>query len=136
MAKAKKALGISLWIILALALIIGLFLGWYYRIRPSRIGEFTAEDYTYYLEKFPSNTVVGAITDARDARKKGVAILTDIYSDDVISGEAPFVVYYDEQTDSWLICGSMPPIPFMRGGIGKIIIRGSDGDVLAVWHEK
>ena len=136
MIMTKRALLISLCIILVIALITGLPLVWYYWIRPLQVDDFVLEDYAYYLEEFSSKKIVGAITNASDAREKGVAVLTDVYSKDVILGEKPFVVNYDENTDSWLISGSKPPVPFMLGGTAHIIINGSDGNVLAIWHEK
>ena len=136
MVKPKRALLVSVCIILVFSIIVGLLLAWHYWIRPSRIYDFALEDYTVVLEEFSSDEVVGPIADASDAREKGIAVLIDVYGEDLILGEKPFIVFYDKNTDAWMVCGSLPPILFILGGTAHIIINGSDGKVLAVWHEK
>ena len=136
MVKSKRALFVSVCIILVFSIIVGLPLAWHYWIRPSRIYDFALEDYTRNLEEFTSDEVVGPIADASDAREKGIAVLIDVYGEDLILGEKPFIVGYDKNSGAWMVCGSLPPVPFMLGGTAHIIINGSDGKVLAVWHEK
>lgn len=136
MLKSKRILLIFVCIILVFSIIVGLPLAWHYWIRPSRIYDFALEDYTVDLEEFSSDEVVGPIADASDAIEKGISVLIDVYGEDLILGEKPFIVFNDKNTDAWMVCGSLPPIPFILGGTAHIIINGSDGKVLAVWHEK
>lgn len=130
----KRTLKAVVCVVLAIALLIGGFLAWHYWISPLRVGEFALEDYAYFLEEFSFDKNVGAITDAREAREKGLAVLAEIYGEDV-RDQKPFKVSFDEAADAWLIAGSLPPVPMMVGGTAHIIIA-SGGDVLAVWHEK
>lgn len=136
MLKVKRILLVSLCVILVIALLTGIPLAWHYWIRPLWIHDFALEDYTRNLEEFSSDEVVGPIANASDAREKGISVLIDVYGENVIMGEKPFIVFYDKNTDAWMVRGSLPPIPFILGGTAHIIINGSDGKVLAVWHDK
>ena len=136
MLRSKRVLCVSMCIVLAIASIIGLYLAWYYWIRPLRTYDFALENYTRYFEEFSSDEVVGPITDASDAREKGVSVLVDVYGEDVVRGEKPFLVGYDNNSDTWMVVGSLSPNPLMLGGTAHIVINGSDGAVLAVWHTK
>ena len=107
------------------------------------LGEYDITNYECQIEQFPSEKNVGPITDADDAIEKGVLVLTELYGAEEINDEKPFAAYYDPNSDTWLIRGSLPPavrysngysfVPM--GGVAKIIINTSDGDVIAVWHE-
>jgi len=132
----KKVRRVIVGAVILIVLLIGLYLIWFYWISPLQVGSFTLADYTQNIEKFPSEKVVGPITDAKQAKEKGTVALMDVFGEEKILGEKPIRVCYDENTDSWLVYGSLPPIPFMLGGVAKVIIRGSDGAVLALWHEK
>lgn len=132
----KKELLIITYIVLLIFIIIGAFLIWYYGIKPSHIYEFTLEDYTYYLEEFSSDKAVGPINNADEAREKGVAVLCEAFSEETVLNQKPFIVSCDQNTNSWKISGSLFPIPSMHGGVAHIIIDGSSGDVLAMWHTK
>ena len=135
MVKVKKALLIVCSILVVIAFLIGGFHAWYFWIRPLKVYEFSLEEQVHHLEEFPSDEVVGPITNAREAREKGVAVLMDVYGEEKILDEKPYIVFYDETADAWMVAGSLPPV-FILGGTAHIIINGSDGDVLAVWHEK
>ena len=124
--------------ILTIAIIVGLYLAWYYWLRPLRTYDFTLENYTFFIEH-PENAydeVLGPIADANDARRKGISVLIDVYGEDVIRSEKPFLVGYDQSSDTWMVIGSLSPIPLTLGGVAHIVINGSDGAVVAVWHTK
>ena len=87
MLKPKRALFVSVCIILVFSIIVGLPLAWHYWIRPLRIYDFALEDYTRDIEEFSSDEVVGPIANASDAREKGIAVLIDVYGEDLILGE-------------------------------------------------
>ena len=137
--KKKKGwiIGIVLLSIgIVIALIVFLSLVWNRYIEPTRTSQFELKDYEYYLTEFPYEKFVGPIDDSRTAKEKGIAVLKEIYGDEIAEEEAPFYVSYDRQNDAWLIHGSLPMLPLMDGGVGYVILSGTDGDVLAVWHTK
>lgn len=70
MLRPKRTLLVSMCVVLAIAIIIGLPLVWYYWIRPLQVGTFALNDYAYYLDEFSSDEAVGTITNAGDAREK------------------------------------------------------------------
>ena len=98
------------------------------------IGRFSLVDYQHFLSEFPCDEVVGPVEDARTARQKAFALWSEIYGKEEIEEEKPFTVCYDEENDAWLVNGSKPI--FALGGSAHVIIRASDGQVLALWHEK
>jgi len=55
-----------------------------------------------------------------------------------IKSQKPYVVYYDNESDAYMVHGSLRYSPFynVKGGCAYVIFRGSDGKVLAIWHEK
>ena len=92
--------------------------------------------------------VLGETATSRDAKKKAEAVLLEIYGKDILQ-QKPFHVYFDKENDTWLVVGNWfaysyrnSPFPrlitwlSMSGGVAYIIIRKSDGKVLAVWHTK
>ena len=106
------------------------------------LGEYDIKDYEDKIEQCPSDKNVGPIVDADDAIEKGVSVLIDMYGEEIINDEEPFKTYYDPNSDTWLIQGSMDPmveypdgrIIIPHGGVGEVIINASDGDVIAAWH--
>ena len=77
MLTTKRIFRAFMLIILAIALIVGLYLAWYYWLRPLRTYDFTLENYTFFIEH-PENAydeVLGPIADANDAREKAFLFL-------------------------------------------------------------
>ena len=132
----KKEWLIIICVVLLVFITIGAFFAWHYVIKPSQVYEFSLEDYTYYLEKFSSDKVAEPINNADEAREKGIAILCEAYGEKTILSQKPFIVSCDQNTNSWMISGTLPPVPLILGGVAHIIIDGSSGDVLAMWHTK
>ena len=80
---------------------------------------------------------VGLIEDPRDARKKAEKALLPIYGN--IRRQRPYRVYHDAANGVWMVEGVLrSPLPFLEvdGGVAVILLRESDGKVLAVWHGK
>ena len=138
MLTTRKIFRVFMFSILTIAIIVGLYLAWYYLLRPLRTYDFALENYTRPIENpdFTYDEVLGPIDDASDAREKGVSVFIDVYGEDIIRNEKPFLVGYDQNTDTWMVVGSLSPIPLTLGGVAHIVINGSDGAVVAVWHTK
>ena len=85
---------------------------------------------------------LGKITDSKTAKEKAEEIWIEFFGEygfeaEEIKSQKPYVVYYDKGNDAWMVHGSLEYSLFkrMKGGCANIIIRGSDGQVLAIWHE-
>lgn len=101
--------------------------------QPVQVGSFDVNAYSDYIEKFPSEEVLGTIRDGKTAKEKAEALLLEIYGKSVKS-KRPYGVAFDERNRVWLVEGSIPEN--RDGGVPHILIRESDGKVLAVWHDK
>lgn len=132
----KRAFMVIGGVLLLIVAIISAVHVWHYCIRPSIVGDFDLNDYSLELDKFPHDGIVGPINDANAAKEKGIEELKVVFGEEQINNEKPFTTYYDKATNTWLLVGSLPVRPFQFGGVAHIIINGSDGDVLAVWHTK
>ena len=100
-----------------------------------RVHEFTLSNFHQdCMEQFPYDAVVGPVKDAKTARQKAFELWSKVYGEEMIEEEKPYTVCYDKENDVWLVCGSKPI--FTLGGVAQIIIRASDGQVLALWHSK
>ncbi len=98
-----------------------------------QVGSFDVNDYSDYIERFPSEEILGATMDGKTAKEKAEALLLEIYGKSVKS-KRPYGVSFDEKNRVWLVQGSLPKN--RDGGVPHILIRESDGRVLAVWHDK
>lgn len=101
--------------------------------QPVQVGSFDVNDYSNYIERFPSEEILGAIMDGKTAKEKAESLLLEMYGKSVKS-KKPFGVAFDEKNRVWLVEGSLPEN--CDGGVPHILIRESDGKVLAVWHDK
>lgn len=103
----------------------------------SKVGKFSVADYSNYIAKFSSSKVLGSIDNAGNAKKKAESLWLEIYGESV-KKEKPYQVFYDDVNEAWLVSGSLQQSLFcsVKGGVAYIIIRKSDGKVLAVWHDK
>lgn len=77
---------------------------------------------------------MGKTENAQQAKKKAEKVWVDIYGDNVSKEKSPYTVSYDEESETWLVTGSLPR--YIVGGVPHIIIQENDGKVLAVWHDK
>lgn len=97
------------------------------------VNRFELSDYQYYIDNFPSERILGKINNSKDAAKKAENVWIELYGED-IKNEKPYQIFYNSQNDVWLIQGSLPPNTL--GGVANILIEGSTGKTLAVWHDK
>lgn len=102
-------------------------------VNTQKVGEFDLNDYTDMVEEFPSDKVLGPVTSAKDAKEKAETVWLEIFGEEV-KEEKSYGVSYDIDTGTWLVQGHLPI--YMVGGTAHILIRESDGAVLAVWHYK
>ena len=72
-------------------------------------------------------------SDAADAVEKAETLWVETYGEQV-KEEKPYQVFYDENSDSWLIQGTLRANSV--GGVANFLAEGKTGKVLAVWHEK
>lgn len=93
---------------------------------------FLLSDYNYYLNNFPYEKHVDQILNSDTAIAQAELIWIDIYGEDVLD-KKPYTAYFDSINDAWLIKGTCPSNSF--GGVPFAIIQ-SDGNVLAIWHDK
>ncbi len=97
------------------------------------IKPFDYNDYQYYIENFSSEETLGRILNAKDAALKAETVWVEIYGE-LIKNKRPYQLSFDEESQVWLIEGTLPENHV--GGVPHILIRKSDGKVLAVWHDK
>ena len=101
--------------------------------RALEVKSFDSGDYQYYIDNFSSEDDVGSISDAADAVEKAETLWVETYGEQV-KEEKPYQVFYDENSDSWLIQGTLRANSV--GGVANFLAEGKTGKVLAVWHEK
>ncbi len=98
-----------------------------------RVLEFDLNDYSREMENFPFDETLGKIKSVKDAQLKAKKIFVNVYDDGPI---LPLLeTKYDNDSDTWLIC-QKNLIFWGKGGFPHVIIRGYDGKVLALWHDK
>ena len=97
------------------------------------VGTFSVNEFSEDIEKFSSNEVLGEVLTGKAAIQKAEKLWIDLYGKDIVK-EKPYKVYFDEENQAWLVNGSLPY--GYDGGVAYVIIRKTDGKVLAVWHEK
>ena len=98
-----------------------------------KVEKFNVSEYSSFIEEFSSDMVLGEVSSPKVAKEKAEMVWIEIYGDDV-KKKKPYRVSYDESNKVWLVQGSLPI--WMLGGFPNIIIRESDGKVLAVWRYK
>ncbi|MBS5843989.1 MAG: hypothetical protein KIC77_11005 [Clostridiales bacterium] len=129
----KKTIVIICAIILFIGGVVAILL---FNQKP-KVGQFNFVEYSNYIIDFPSNIVLGPVNNAESAKDKAQSVWLQLYGES-IKDEKPYQVFFDESNEMWLVTGSMPKCLFdtTKGGVANIIIRKSDGKVLAVWHDK
>lgn len=121
---------VCIFLILAL-IVFGVYM--FFFQKNNTIETFKLEDYDYYIEKFPSEEILGPTNSIKDAKSKAESVWIEKYGEGT-KKKKPYSVFFDEETKVWLVQGSLPKN--LVGGIPYILIRQSDGKVLAVWHTK
>jgi len=130
---SKKFIAVFCGIVLiGLGLIIMLLF-----IRAPKIKDFKINEYNRYIDEFQSDKVLGPIDNAKTAKEKAESVWIEMFGES-IKQEKPYKVFFDKSNDVWLVTGSMHRSLFgeVKGGVANIIIKKSDGKVLAVWHDK
>ena len=61
-------------------------------------------------------------------------ILFEVYGEEQMTQQRPYIVMYDEENESWLISGNSEYLEGALGGVANIIISARDGKLLAIWH--
>lgn len=105
-------------------------------LRRSKVGSFSLNDYTSYMEEFSSDSQVSPIHTPDDARRTAKEIWKVRYDKSV----PPFTfrtlaVSFDENSRVWLVNEEMHSFFTFVGGTAHILIH-EDGKVIAVWHDK
>ena len=97
------------------------------------VGNFDLSDYNDELAEFPGDRFFGPIVTPKQAIEAAKEIwIEKLSAGNPINGE-PIMVCYDENSDCWLVYGTLPDDPSLLGEVPYAIIRKSDGKVLAVW---
>lgn len=122
----KKVIFMSLLLLIAVSLII--FLGAKLK---------NGEDDGNILKKYGINknviTEKEVVPDEETAKKIAETVLMPIYGDSV-NDKKPFDIKFDEENKVWVVKGTLKANQI--GGVPGIIIRKSNGKVVAVWHTK
>lgn len=131
----EKRLLLGISIVLIMALIGGgVYMAFFRKPKTvETVRNFKLTDYSYFIENFPSEKVLGSIDSAEAAKEKAEIIWLEIYGES-IKERSPYVVSFDDENQVWLVHGILPK--YWVGGVPQILIQKSDGKVLAVWHDK
>ncbi|MDR0286375.1 MAG: YbbC/YhhH family protein [Clostridiales bacterium] len=86
------------------------------------------------MRDFSSDRVVGTTENVQQAKEKAESVWIEIYGKEKKRNK-PYEVFYDEYEEVWLVMGTLPP-KYSAGGVPYILIKKSDGKVLAVWHDR
>jgi len=135
----NKQLVLAISVFLVVVGVIAFFILWNKEEDPvantaATVGSFSYDDYKdENLIQFPSDKILGAVPDAETAREQAESVWVEVYGEQV-KFDKPYQVFYDEKNCVWLVTGTLPD--GYAGGVPYIIIRESDGKVLAVWHDK
>lgn len=125
----KKYIILSIVILLSVSGFVAIFYG----NRDNKINNFSIEEYQEYISKFPSTENVGNIENQKQAKEKAEQLWITKYGNN-IKKKKPYNVSYDKQNKIWLVEGTLPKNAL--GGVPHILIDGTTGTVLAIWHDK
>jgi len=103
------------------------------------VRKFSINNYKSYIEEYPSDIVLDKIGNSKKAKEEAIKIFIKIYGKEIKKKE-PFIVYYDKNSKTWMVRGSMPfkcnlPWYSCGGGVPEILIS-EEGTVLAIWYGK
>ena len=122
---------LSIAIVLILLLLVGGGLCLLLK-KDKTVGSFMLTDYSDFIERFPSEKMVGRIDSVQTAMEKAEVVWKEIYGDEV-KDVKPYKASFDDKNRVWLIEGTLRKK--MVGGVPHILIQ-EDGRVLAIWHDK
>ncbi|MCL2368644.1 MAG: hypothetical protein FWC72_06580 [Oscillospiraceae bacterium] len=94
------------------------------------IGYFDLAFYARFIRLIPSDRVVGPIEDEEMAKEGALEAWSDRWGRGIMNSRE-YRVQFDIQNDIWFVQGILPPNTL--GIQPSVLIRGSDGQVLAVW---
>lgn len=126
----KKKVVLAIAAVLTAMIIVGAIAVW---TNTQKVGQFDLDFYAEEIAQFPSDKVLGPVTSTTDAKEKAEAVWVETYGE-YVKKEKPYGVSYDKDTGTWLVLGHLPKGAI--GGVAHILIRESDGAVLAIWHDK
>lgn len=130
----KKRIIIICGILLIVVLTGGIII--YNDFEKAKVKSFSLNDHPYYLQAiqdFPSNKYLGEILNAEQAKEKAINEWLDLFGDK-INNEKPYQVFFDKENEVWLVKGSLPK--GSKGGVAYILMKKSDGKILAIWHDQ
>lgn len=98
---------------------------------------FRLEDYKSFTNSFRSEINVGKIENSNDALSKADKLFVETFGEETMEDERPYQAFYDEESDCWLVKGTFyqNSAGTRKGGVAKVIFD-TEGNVLALWHEK
>ena len=103
---------------------------------------FSVKDYEHELNTFNSNQIqnfprdqYGYIPDKKTAIEVAEKVWRRIVGEEDAKIHKPYIVYYDEDSDIWLVEGFFGK-NWGPGGVPYVLIQKADGKILAVWHDK
>ncbi|MBQ8267699.1 MAG: hypothetical protein IJZ21_04870 [Clostridia bacterium] len=75
--------------------------------------------------------------DAETALQKADELFIETFGEETMEDEKPYQAFYDKENDCWYVKGTFHQNLFgtKKGGVAKVIFD-SEGNVLALWHEK
>jgi hypothetical protein len=123
--------------VLCIALIIIAGNGIYKNFNSKKTGKFSVLEYKEWLNKFPSDILLGEVLTPQSAKKEAEKIWIEAYGEKVTK-EKPYKVSFDEAQNVWLVTGTFHNNFFgtNKGGVAYAIIQKLDGKVLAIWHDE
>ena len=130
-----------LLIVLAAVIVLIAAVAVYVVVDCNTVKPFSLQDYAEYTHNFAQNEYFEPYIDvyqarpvetADKARKVAEEVWSTIYPDRVQS-EKPYLVFYDEAENVWMVQGTPDYIGF--GGTAGILVK-TDGEILAIWHGK
>lgn len=96
---------------------------------------FSVNDYIKYIQEYNNEeNITNEIKNEIDAQKTAEDLFVKAYGQKVLK-EKPFNVFYDNESDTWLIKGTFHGSSTEFGGVANLIVN-SNGEIKALWHEK
>lgn len=148
---SRKVISVTAIMLLLLIVALSCFEVNYY-FYSSKIHSFTIDDYAenisrcraddYYNETIPETS--GRIDNIKDAKDYADKLWKQLYGES-LKDEKPYIVEYDSVNKAWHVRGSLSfgvrlghflGDRNFKGGVAHFIFNESDGQILAVWHDK
>lgn len=129
----KKTI-ISAYVISIIMLILSII---YFNLdSDNTLKSFSVNDYTEYIQEYNNSeeNITDEIKNEIEAQTTAEALFVKTYGQKVLK-EKPFNVFYDCESDTWLIRGTFHGGLDEVGGVANLIVN-SKGEVKALWHEK